>query len=59
MIKKFIDKLLDKAGVATSRGKKPKFGKREEVGPQAHGIDPSLVDDRAVNVVQTLQQAGY
>jgi poly(A) polymerase len=59
MIKKFIDKLLDKAGVSPGRGKKPKFGKREEVGPQAHGIDPSLVDERAVNVVHTLQQAGF
>ncbi len=59
MIKKFIDKLLDKAGVATSRSKKPKFGKREEVGPQAHGIDASLVDERAINVVQTLKGAGF
>lgn len=59
MIKKFIDKLLDKAGVTTSRSKKPKFGKREEVGAQAHGINPALVDERAINVVQTLQQAGY
>jgi poly(A) polymerase len=59
MIKKFIDKLLDKAGVGAVRAKKPKFGKRQELGPQAHGIDPSLVDERAINVVQTLQQAGF
>jgi poly(A) polymerase len=50
MIKKFIDKLL---------GAKPKFGKREEVGPEDHGIDPSLVDDRALNVVHTLKEAGH
>ncbi len=54
MIKKFIDKLLGK-----SSGKTPRFGKREEVGHDVHGIDLSLVDDRAVNVVQTLKQAGY
>ncbi len=54
MIKKFIDKLF-----GTTSSKKPRFGKREEVGHAVHGIDPALVDDRAVNVVQTLQQAGY
>ncbi|MBI2770151.1 MAG: polynucleotide adenylyltransferase PcnB [Burkholderiales bacterium] len=55
MIKKFIDKLLGKASGAG----KPRFGKREQVGPQEHGIDPSLVDDRALNVVHTLKQAGF
>ena len=54
MIKKFIDKLLGKAG-----GSKPRFGKRAEIGPQEHGIDPSLVDERARNVVHTLKEAGY
>jgi poly(A) polymerase len=29
------------------------------LGVQAHGIDPSLVDDRAPNVVHTLKAAGY
>ncbi len=56
MIKKFIDKLL---GKSPSRAGKPKFGKREEVGVEAHGIDPTLVDERALNVVRTLQQAGF
>ena len=32
MIKRFIDKLL-------GTGPKPKFGKRQEVGPEEHGID--------------------
>ena len=59
MIKKFIDKLLDKASKATGRGKKPKFGKREEVGVAVHGIDPKLVDERAVSVVRTLKDAGF
>ncbi|MGE4241111.1 polynucleotide adenylyltransferase PcnB [Ramlibacter sp.] len=52
MIKKFIDKLL-------GTGPKPKFGKRQEVGPDEHGIDPSLVDERALNVVHTLKEAGF
>lgn len=58
MIKKFIDKLLGKAGV-TSRAAAPKFGKRVEVPAATHGIDPTLVDERAANVVRTLKAAGY
>ena len=58
MIKTFIDKLL---GKAIGSGRKPKspFGRREEVGPDRHGINPELVDERARQVVRTLQQAGY
>jgi poly(A) polymerase len=52
MIKKFIDKLL-------GTGPAPKFGKRMEVGADVHGIDPSLVDERALNVVHTLKEAGH
>ena len=58
MIKKFIDKLLGKTP-STAKGKKLQFGKREEVGPDTHGIDPTLVDDRALNVVRTLKSAGF
>ena len=58
MIKKFIDKLLGKTP-STTAGKKLQFGKREEVGVDAHGIDPALVDDRALNVVRTLKHAGF
>jgi poly(A) polymerase len=57
MIKKFIEKIL---------GKTPKdapaaatAGKRVEVPRSEHGIDPSLVDERAVKVVNTLADAGY
>ncbi|CAM8651273.1 PcnB tRNA nucleotidyltransferase/poly(A) polymerase [Comamonadaceae bacterium] len=57
MIKKFIDKLLGKSPAAP--GGKPNFGKRMEIPVSVHGIDPSLVDDRAINVVRTLQQAGF
>ena len=55
MIKTFIDKLLGKKPAA----KKPKFGKRAEIPVSEHGINPALVDERALNVVSTLQQAGY
>ncbi len=54
MIKKFITKLLGKPASG-----KPDFGRRTEVPASAHGIDPNLVDERAVNVVRTLQQAGF
>ncbi len=56
MIKNFIDKLL---GKTPSRSAKPKFGKRHEVSAGEHGIDPKLVDERAVTVVHTLKQAGF
>ena len=53
MIRKFIDKLL--GGTA----RPPKFGKRQEVPQEEHGIDASLVDERALNVVHTLKEAGH
>jgi len=55
MIKKFIANLFG----ANGKGAKPGFGKRQEVGPQEHGIDPALVDERAANVVHTLKEAGH
>ncbi|MDD2546910.1 MAG: polynucleotide adenylyltransferase PcnB [Burkholderiaceae bacterium] len=58
MIKKFIDKLLGKSTPGTSGGK-PHFGKREEVPASVHGINPALVDRRAVDVVTTLKDAGF
>lgn len=59
MIKNFIDKLLGKSPMSPSRSKKPQFGKRVEVGVESHGINPNLVDERAVGVVRTLKQAGF
>ena len=56
MIKQFISKLLGKADGASSRRV---HGKRVEVPKSEHGIDPKLVDDRAVKVVSTLASAGY
>ena len=68
MIKKFINRLLGKgAEVAAaaapiamaSAAPRIPVGKRVEVPASAHGIDPNLVDERAVKVVRTLQQAGF
>jgi poly(A) polymerase len=58
MIKRFIDKLLGKSPQA-AKSKKLPFGKREELGVAAHGINPALVDERALNVVHTLKAAGF
>jgi len=54
MIKKLITKLLGKPA-----SDKPYFGKRTEVPASVHGINPKLVDERAINVVRTLQEAGF
>ncbi len=57
MIKKLIDKLLGRparAG-ASRRG----VARRVEVPRSEHGIDPALVDERAVKVVSTLAAAGF
>ena len=63
MIKKFIDKLFGMTGsTAASKArssKKSPYGQRVEVGPESHGIDTALVDDRAMDVVRTLKDAGY
>jgi poly(A) polymerase len=59
MIKKFITNLLAKATGSSPTGGKPSLGKRVDVPVQTHGIDPTLVDDRAANVVRTLQDAGF
>lgn len=53
MIKKFIDKLLGKSAGPSH------LGKRVEVGKAEHGIDPQLLDERAVKVVTTLTEAGH
>ena len=58
MIKKFIQKLLGKASTPGG-AKRLSLGKREEVGVSGHGIDPTLVDARAINVVRTLKGAGF
>jgi poly(A) polymerase len=64
MIRKFIDKLLgkspaDEAAKASAKVAGIPRGKRLEIPASEHGIDPLLVDDRAVRVVTTLQDAGF
>ncbi|HSI46913.1 MAG TPA: polynucleotide adenylyltransferase PcnB [Ideonella sp.] len=68
MIRKFIDKLLGKPADGSAKAAKAAkaaktggipLGKRTEVPESEHGIDASLLDERAVRVVTTLQQAGY
>ncbi len=58
MIKKIISKLLGKA-TGPKRGAKAHFGRRQEVPASVHGIDVSMVDQRAKDVVATLQKAGH
>ncbi len=57
MIKKFIDKLLGKSTPPVADT--PTAAKRVEVPKSEHGIDPSLVDERAAKVVSTLAEAGF
>ncbi|KAF1022406.1 MAG: Poly(A) polymerase I [Paracidovorax wautersii] len=61
MIKQFLHRILgkDAPGKSGRSAADRRFGKRHEVGPQAHGIDPSLVDERALRVVRDLKAAGY
>ena len=59
MIKKLIDRLLGKPARAAKGPGAPARGKRVEVPKSEHGIDPSLVDERAARVVATLAEAGY
>lgn len=59
MIKKLIHKLLGKSSSPAATAAKPNFGKRVEVPVKVHGIDVTLVDERAMNVVRTLQNAGF
>ena len=57
MIKKFLDKLMGKPAKTTAA--KASHGKRVEVAKADHQIDATLVDHRAVKVVQTLVDAGH
>ncbi len=65
MIKKFIAKLFGKAAPSEAsvalakRVKKSPFGTRHDIPAKEHGINPKLVDERAMDVVHTLKQGGY
>jgi poly(A) polymerase len=58
MIKRLINRLLGK-GDAPAPSAGPTLGRRVEVPHAEHGIDPGLVDERALKVVATLQEAGH
>lgn len=58
MIKRLINRLLGK-GEAAAPSAGPALGRRVEVPHAEHGIDPGLVDERALKVVATLQEAGH
>ena len=53
MIKKLIKRWLGRPSHASS------LGHRVEIASAQHGIDPSRVDRRALDVVDTLQRAGF
>lgn len=55
MIKQFINKLMGKSPAS----KKPSLGKRQVVPAKVHGINADWVDERALNVVRTLQERGF
>lgn len=55
MIKRLINKLLGKTGAAKGAA----FGRRVEVPASVHQINPTLVDERAAEVVLTLKKAGF
>jgi poly(A) polymerase len=57
MIKKFINKLLGKSDPASKADKH--YGKRVEVPYEQHRIDRSLIDDNAIDVVETLKEGGF
>ena len=57
MIKTLIGRLLG-GGKSAPKLRIP-LGERVEVPEAEHGIDASLLDDRAVKVVRTLQEAGF
>src|SRR5262245_40490440 len=59
MIKKLIDRLLRKPAARGGKTAKIPLGKRVEVPQAEHGIDPQLLDERAIKVVRTLQEAGH
>jgi poly(A) polymerase len=59
MIRKFIDKLLGKSAAAPAKAAGVPLGKRLDIPAAEHGIDPTLVDERAERVVRTLQEAGH
>ena len=65
MIKKLIDKLFGKSAASGTTAQRVKknpsspFGTRHDITVKEHGINPKLVDERAMDVVHTLKQGGF
>ncbi len=59
MIKRLINRLLGKGDGGPATPGLHLAGKRKDVPHSEHGIDPGLLDARALAVVSTLQEAGY
>lgn len=63
MIKKLINKILGKTAKAAQAAlvapPPPRFGTRVDIPVEIHGINPALVDKRALDVVKTLHGAGF
>lgn len=60
MIKKFIDRLIGRHNANPSGAKSStRFGKQRVILLREHNIDLDQVDERAIDVVQTLQDRGF
>ena len=55
MIKDFMNRLMGKN--PSKEG--PDFGSEKRIAPNVHGINPQELDERALQVVSTLQDKGY
>jgi poly(A) polymerase len=55
MIKDFMNRLMGKN--PSKEG--PDFGSEKRIAPSVHGINPQELDERALQVVSTLQDKGY
>jgi len=59
MIKRIFKRIMGQPSAEPTASSKAPKGQRHEVAAKTHGIDPRLLDERAVKVVQTLQDEGY
>lgn len=60
MIKKLVKRLMTRGrGSGSSGGRPDIFGRRVEHAVDVHGIELAQVDERAIKIVRTLQNAGY
>jgi poly(A) polymerase len=55
MIKDFVKRLMGKAPDTP----KTQFGQEKRIPFKDHHIDPTLIDERAHDVVRTLQERGF